>query len=115
MDPAKRVVTHIPLTELWTKEGRVDAVRGGPLGEAEIAALLRDTPSTFVVASPGEPLRWVAVRDRYDFWKTEVKCRLVARDATSFRLEDFPGSYCYVATEWRTDSGPHVIVLEKHH
>jgi hypothetical protein len=115
MDPAKRIVTHIPLTELWTNEGRVDALRGEPLGEAEIAALLRDARSTFVVASPGEPLRWVAGRARYDLWKTEVKCRLVGRDATSFSLEDFPGSYCYVAAEWRTDPGLHVIVLEKHH
>jgi hypothetical protein len=44
-----------------------------PAESVEVVALLGDPRSTFVVASPGEPLHWVAIRDRYDFWKVEVK------------------------------------------
>jgi hypothetical protein len=105
----------MPLTELWTDQGSVPARRARSIGETEIATLLGEPQCTFVVATAGRPLRWIALGDRYAFWKNEVKRRLVARDASSFRLEDFPDSYCYVASEWRTDQGPYAILLEKHH
>ena len=79
MDPSKRIVTQMPRTELWTAEGPVCAARAGELGEAEVASLLHDARTTFVVASVGEPLRWIRPSDRYRFWKKEVKPRLVAR------------------------------------
>jgi hypothetical protein len=53
--------------------------------------------------------------DRFAFWKTEVRWRLVAPDADGFHLDDYPGNYCYVATMWKRSSTAAVIVLEKHH
>jgi hypothetical protein len=116
MDPSLRIVSRIPLVELWNDEGRLDAVRVGPVGEADIARLLGEPGTSLAVADAGKPLRWVNSRERFDFWKTEVKRRLVAPEATGFRVEDFQGGYCYVATEWRVGAASSsVILLERQH
>ena len=114
MDTAQKIVTQTPLTELWNTDGPLDARRGENLGETDIKRLLRDG-SSFVVAEAGLPLRWIAEGDRFAFWKAEVKCRLVAAEADVFQLEDYPGSYCYVASMWKGASSKPIIVLEKHH
>ena len=114
MDSAPRIVTCTPLTELWDSNGVLDAHRVEYVGVADIVQLLRDG-STFVVAAAGQPLRWVSEGDRFAFWKTEVKCRLVPPDSDGFRLDDYPGNYCYVAAVWKCASSAPIIVLEKHH
>jgi hypothetical protein len=114
MDTRQKIVTQLPLSELWNSGGPLDACRVEGVGEADIARLLRDG-SSFVVAEVGLPLRWIAERDRFTFWKTEVKCRLVAADADGFYLADYPDGYCYVAAMWKCASTVPVIVLEKHH
>src|SRR5882757_8120061 len=111
MDMAKRVVTQTPLTELWNSSGSLDACRGERVGEAEIVELLR-TGSTFVVADVGLPLKWVSMDDRFTFWKDQVKHRLVAPDTERFRLDDYLGRYCYVASMWTGASLGRAIVLE---
>lgn len=114
MDTAQKIVTQMPLSELWNGGGPLDACRVEGLREADIVRLLRDG-SSFVVADVGLPLRWISEDDRFAFWKTEVRCRLVAPDADGFCLDDYPGSYCYVAAKWKCTSTAPVIVLEKHH
>ena len=114
MDTRQKIVTQIPLSELWNSGGPLDAFRVEGVGEAAIVRLLRDG-SSFVVADVGLPLRWISEDDRFAFWKTEVRCRLAAPDADDFRLDDYPGSYCYVAAMWKCASTVPVIVLEKHH
>ncbi|WP_245320307.1 hypothetical protein [Bradyrhizobium lablabi] len=111
---AEKIVTQMPLTELWNAHGPLDARRAGNLGETDIERLLRDG-SSFVVAETGQPLRWIEEGDRFAFWKAEVKCRLVAPDKDGFHLDDYPGNYCYIAAMWERVSRPPVIVLEKHH
>ncbi|MCA6125858.1 hypothetical protein J6500_28775 [Bradyrhizobium sp. WSM 1704] len=114
MDVTKRVVTQMPLTELWNEDGPLDVDRVENVGAAEVVGLLRNG-ATFVVADIGLPLWWISEDDRFAFWKDEVKPRLVASDANSFRLEDYPGNYCYVATIWTSPLLGSMIVLEKHH
>ena len=114
MDTRQKIVTQIPLTELWNSSGPLNAFRVEGLGETDIVRLLRDGAS-FVVAGVGLPLRWISEDDRFAFWKTEVRCRLVAPEADGFCLDDYPGSYCYVAAMWKCASTAPVIVLEKHH
>ncbi|WP_027555119.1 hypothetical protein [Bradyrhizobium sp. Cp5.3] len=114
MDPAHRIVTQLPLTELRSGEGVLDARSAEAVGGVEIERLLRDH-STFVVADVGKPLKWISEADRFAFWKAEVKDRLVSRDTDSFCLDDYAGGYCYVATVWRGASCAPVIVLEMHH
>ena len=113
MDFAQRIVTCLPLAELWNSEGLLDVRPDERVGAAEIELLLGGDAS-FVVADVGKPLRWISVVDR-SFWKTEVKSRLVARDADRFSLDDYPDSYCYVATTWTGASPVQIIVLEIHH
>jgi len=113
MDTAQKIVTQTPLTELWNTDGPLDARRAENLGETDIKRLLRDG-SSFVVAETGQPLRWIAEGDRFAFWKTEVRCRLIAPDADGFYLDDYPDSYCYVASMWKGASSTLIIVLEKH-
>ena len=114
LNPAQRVVTSLPLTELWDSKGSLDAHRAEYLGEAGIVRLLQDG-SSFVIADGGKALQWISEDDRFDFWKTEVKCRLVPPESDGFYLDDFPGNYCYVATMWMRASATPIIVLEKHH
>jgi hypothetical protein len=81
---AHRIVTCLPLTELWTCEGPLDARPAERAGATEIEHLLRDG-SRFTLADAGKPLRWILAADRFSFWKAEVKCRLVAPEADRFR------------------------------
>jgi hypothetical protein len=55
VDPAKRIVTSLPLTELWSSAGIVDARRAGNIGRADIVRLLQGGAS-LVVANSGQPL-----------------------------------------------------------
>jgi hypothetical protein len=114
MDTRQKIVAQMPLTELWNSSGPLDAFRVEGLGETDIVRLLRDG-SSFVVADVGLPLQWISEDDRFAFWKAEVQCRLVAPDADGFHLDDYPGSYCYVALMWKDASSRPIIVLEKHH
>lgn len=89
------------------------------VSEREIARLLSSGPVQFVVANVGDMPYWVAAGQRLAFWKTEVLPHLVADPAEGFLLEDFPGEYAYVASEWRhpdpeADLSP-VVLLETHH
>jgi hypothetical protein len=115
MDSAQRIVTDIPLTELWNSKGdAMDACRAVCVGETDITQLLR-SGSSFVVADVGQPLQWISEANRFAFWKTEVKERLVSPDADGFNLDDYSGNYCYVASVWTFASSAPIIVLEKHH
>ena len=114
MDLAQRIVTCTPLTELWNSRDLLNAARVANVSEADIVQLMREG-ACLVVAEVGLPLRWVSEEDRFAFWKAEVECRLVTPDACGFRLDDYPGNYCYVAAKWMCASSTTVIVLEKHH
>ena len=115
MRPDQRVVTRIPLSELWDDDGDVAAERGPRVGVDEIAQLLRAGPVHFVVAAEG-PLRWIPLGECFAFWKDEVRSRVVPADAERWRPEDHPGGWCYVATRWtRDEEAPPPIVLERYH
>ena len=114
MDPQHRIVTCTPVTELWNSSGTLDADHLREVGETDILELLRDG-SSFVVAEVGKPLRWISKSDRFIFWKSEVRYRLVAPGANGFYLDDYPNHYCYSASLWQCAPSIKVIVLEKHH
>ena len=116
MDPSLRVITGLPLAELWTDRGGVSAVRGERLAQADIVALLRTGPVQFVVAACSEHLRWIDLAGCYSFWKDEVQPHLWP-PGEAISLDDFPGSYCYSASAWRhaDPSVPPIVVLETSH
>ena len=113
MHAALRVMTQLPAVELWRADGLVTRQRGSSLTAEDIAAFLRRGQVRFVVASAGESLRWIAPAECFAFWRSEVRPHLAAPDA-SIVLSDFPGEYCYFASEWAGAELP-IILLETHH
>jgi len=113
MHPSLRVVTRMPLHELWDDRGTLPAVRGEQLGLKEIAKIARHGPFRFVIADAGMSLQWVPIEERFAFWKT-AKAHVLPRDAGGARLEDF-GGYFYVATVWTTADRTPIVLLEMHH
>ena len=114
MDPILRIVTILPLTELWDERGTLTFERGPQLGRDDIASRLRAGETRFILADVGESLKWIPSSEAFRLWKEEVRPRLV-EPGLSFHLDDYPGSYCYLASEWMTVAGEVVVVLERCH
>lgn len=117
MKPEQRIVTELPLRHLWDTGGAITGTHDiGPISAEEIRNLLRSGPVVFVVADVGLPLTWIDPARAFDFWKHEVRPRLVdpARER-ALCLDDFPGSYGYLGRRWRAAGYPQLVVLEKQH
>lgn len=118
MDPKyPRIVTRLPLREIPSDAGDGEFEFVGAIGAARIRQLLREESTlSFAVADVGHPLGWIPLTNRFEFWKTEVQPRLVEPDRESWSHEDYPGHYCYHASEWRHEQdGRFAVVLEKYH
>jgi hypothetical protein len=117
MRPNQRVVTRLPLTELWDAHGVLRMERRRVVGHEQITDLLRSGRVRFVLANCGDPLEWIPPGDTYRFWQEEVKHHLVEPEVIErgLRLEDWPGEYCFVGTEWGEGDRNHVVLLEIHH
>ena len=114
MDATLRVITRLPLEELWRDDGFSSKARGACLSADDVRGLLRAGPVHFVVAEVGKSPQWIPARESYRYWKTELQPHLVPPDACIY-LEQFPGEYAYSATRWGEDAGVPVVVLEKAH
>ncbi len=114
MDPALRVVTHLPLVELWNEMGSVPSTRERDLDAAGIRQMLRVRPVRFVIAELDKPLRWLATSECFQFWTSELRDHVCS--GVRYYLDDYPGAYCYAASEWQlSGSREPVVVLERHH
>lgn len=114
MKPELRHVSQMPLAELWDDNGVIAAKKVRDLDSSEIVSMLRAGRVRFVVADIGHHLQWISVEDCYEFWKSEVKMHLAQPDA-KICLEDFPGEYCYVASQWGDDLAEPIVLLAKSH
>jgi hypothetical protein len=114
MDPSSRIITELPLRELWDEFGPVVATEVRDLSVAEIAGLLRGGNVRFVVADVGSKPAWIPPAETFRFWKEEVKPHL-AEPGLRASLPDFPEEYCYFASEWRDNRGFPIIVLQRRH
>jgi len=104
---------RIPMSELWDSEGNLKAAKQRMLGGSDVAGMLRKGQVRFVVANCGKRLEWIPRPQCYDFWKTQVKLRIV--ETGTFEQEDFQGAYCYVASEWADGESSPIVLLEKYH
>ena len=105
-----RVVTQLPLNTLETERG--SAGRLGNRDREQLRQLMRSGPVRFVVADVGNPLKWISLQDCYEFWKSEVQPHVGNPDGAD--LTDYPGEYCYFATEWSDGAEP-IVLLSKAH
>jgi hypothetical protein len=111
-----RIVTSVPLTEVWNDLGRIDATRQRHLALEDLRQLVQAGFVRFAVANVGLPLRWVPPEESHVFWKLEVRPHLVVEPERSFNIYHFSEGYCYVASEWQTADGTQpIVVLEQHH
>jgi hypothetical protein len=115
MDAVLKIVTQLPLQQLWRGSEFITTARGKSLTRADITGLLKTGPVQFVVVDVGVAPRWLELVDCYDFWKTEVKIH-VADPASGATLKDFPDGYCYFASLWESEhvAAP-IVLLEKQH
>lgn len=114
MRPDLRIVSRTPLHELWDERGVVSRTELRDLSAPDIAELLRAGRVRFVVADVGGSLEWVPADECYGFWQSEVKEHLADPAADNY-LEDFPGGYCYFASEWDSGGGEPIVLLTVHH
>src|SRR5262249_48646725 len=89
-------VTRIPLERLPDIQAHGERF----LSKEAVRDILGRSPVEFVVADVGRPLKHVEDGKCYDFWKSEAEAHIVTDPDSGFRLEDFPGGYAYVASEW---------------
>lgn len=113
MRPGQRIVTKIPLTELWDESGTLSNERLRMVDKNNLAELLQTGPLQFVVADCGLKLMWIPTQQRFEFWK-RVKPQ-IADPAKPICREQFPNETAYIASEWRGPGGERLILLEKHH
>ena len=115
MDAALKIVTQMPLTELWRDDGFTTTLRVRWLTADDITSLLRAGRVQFVVADVGVSPRWIPLDECYDFWKREALPHLAAPESRA-SLDDFPDGYCYFVSEWSSrDEAAPIIVCERHH
>ena len=115
MDARLKQVTQIPLKELCHATGSIIGSRIRMLKRTEIAELLRTGAIEFVVADVGRPLDWIDPHDCFSFWKNEVKSHL-ADAGSQIEPENFPGAYCYAASQWVCEEiARPIVLLERYH
>jgi hypothetical protein len=113
MRPDQRIVTTIPLTEIWDERGAIPGERIRQLDENLIRGLMGTGQVQFIVADCGVKLNWIPMQERFEFWKT-VRPQ-VADPSQPILLKQFPNETAYVASEWRGSTGECLILLEAHH
>lgn len=113
MDAKLRIVTHLPLRELWRDDGFSTTARGKSLTHDEVRVFLKSGPVQFVVVDVGIAPRWIRPSECFDFWKKEVK-RHLASGGKAY-LNEFPGEYCYFASQWEAETTTPIVLLEKAH
>jgi hypothetical protein len=111
--PDQRIVTKIPLTELWDESGTLTGQRVRYLDVSNLTELLRAGPVQFLVAEAGLKLRWIPTQQRFEFWKT-VRPQ-IADPVKRIYLKQFPNETAYIASEWAGRTGECLILLERHH
>ena len=115
MRPDERIVTQLPLNELWNSRGSLQAERRRWLCREDIRQLLQSGPLQFVIADAGRPLQGIA-EERFVFWKLEVRPHLVDEPERPFDIDTFPEGYAYLASQWVfDDSSASIVLLERYH
>jgi hypothetical protein len=107
-----KVVTQLPLRELWRDDGFSTTTRGKSLSLDEVREFLAFGPVQFVVADVGMPPRWIPASQCFVFWKNEAKPHLASTKASR---SEFTGGYCYFASQWEAETATPIVLLEKHH
>ena len=110
----ERIVTAIPLEDIWTDEEQIEASRERYLTPTDLTNMLRTHPVEFIVADVGAPLKRISVDKCYEFWESEVKRHLLNPHGKA-DVSKFPDEYGYFASEWSGQIEVPIVLLEKIH
>jgi hypothetical protein len=113
VDAHFRIVTQLPLRELWRDDGFSTTTRGKSLSVDDVRDFLGSGPVEFVVVDVGVAPRWIPQNECFNFWKHEAKSHLAS--GMKVVLSEFPGGYCYFASHWEGETSTPIVLLEKHH
>jgi hypothetical protein len=116
VEPDKRIVTRMPLVELWTHEGApFPATRVRWLVSSEAHDLVKQRPDLdLVVARGGERIQWLYGDEKWTFWKEELKGRIADPEGPIYR-EDFEDELYYLVSEWAAPGIERPILLAEKH
>ena len=109
-----RIVTSMPLKELWNESGKIQAVRTRYLPRKELVEFLKEHPVEFVVANPGHKLRWIPKSECWEYWKNEFKPHII-ESFDKIYLDEYPNGLGYGASEWQGEIQTPIILLEAYH
>jgi hypothetical protein len=110
LKPDKRIVTKLPLTEMWDETGTLLGERIRHLDPNLVRELVQTDPVQFIVADCGAKLNWIPAQERFEFWKTVRP--YIADPSKPITLKQFPNETAYIASQWRGSAGEW---LETHH
>jgi hypothetical protein len=108
-----RVVTSLPLSELWSTRGIVPASRSSSLDPLGVLNELLAGPPSIVVAEIGRILLWVPPAASFEAWTRTFRAHAVDPDA-AFDPASLPDGYAYVPSLWLGPGGERFVVLERH-
>jgi hypothetical protein len=116
VDPALRIVTRLPLDEIWNDDGPLHARKGELVGSAGIRQFLRIENGAVVEAMIGERMVWHLGEARFKFWKDILRPHLVEPgDATEGFVRDDEDPLAFIVYEWFVGEGERVLVAEGSH
>jgi len=110
----QRIVTNLPIDELWTDSAILEYERKEYLTERQVQEIILQGKIAVVEASCGLKLSWVSPDQTLDFFKSKVKGH-VADDPKIISLADFESNWCYLPSKWVNLDGQEVILLETYH
>ena len=113
MRPEHRIVTELPLNELWDETDTLPGERIRHLDGNLIRGLMGTGQVQFIVADCGAKLNWIPMPERFEFFKA-IRPQ-IADPMKPIELDQFPNETAYTASEWRGRTGECLILLEKHH
>jgi DNA-binding helix-hairpin-helix protein with protein kinase domain len=110
----QRIVTKIPLEELWTETENLPHQRREYLTERQVQDLLLQGNVAIVIASCGLKPSWIMPQSAFSKFKNEIKGHIV-NDFDRIVLEEYEDEWCYLASLWTDTQDRKVLLLETLH
>jgi hypothetical protein len=105
------VITKMPIDKL--ELDNKDFKKCRYLVIEEIKKILTQNPISLAIADIGKPLEFIESETVFEFWKKNKEN--IAKDLDKIILEDYPNEFAFIASEWISNTGDKLILLEKHH
>ena len=84
MDLRNRIVDKIPLEKVWNKNKIISREKLKYLKCEDVKTLLKQGEVQLVLANIGFPLDWISIDKNFDFFKTELKNKIMDNEVNCF-------------------------------